>query len=136
MLIPVSLVAQIVSKEQLQPTVRNVPFLLGEIPWREFQVPIVSGSAITGGLARADEAFQRSVILWPMKGGKTTDFFAVSSHDAPKVVNVEPDTADATGELAIGDKNLVLGAATTMGSVAAIPDLNRISSLIFGRLVD
>ena len=132
-LIPVSLVAQIISREQMQPTVRQVPFLLGELPWREFHVPVISGCSVLGGDTADDKAFQRAVILWPMKGGKTTDFFAITSHDAPRVVNIENQPFSDADVAAAFDARYCMGCVDLPDGLAAIPDLNRIADEVFGR---
>ena len=132
-LIPVSLVAQIVSHEQIQPTVRQVPFLLGEIPWREFHVPVISGCRILGGTAAQDDEFQRAVILWPMKGGKTTDFFAIASHDAPRVVNIEHQAFTDSGRADAFDAKYCMGCVELPDGIAVIPNLTQVADEIFSR---
>ena len=130
--VPVSLVAQIVSRDQFMETRRSINFIMSEIPWREFQVPLISSCQMVGAERSLDDDFQRAVIIWPMKGGKNVDFFAFSAHGAPRVVEVE-NQLNAT-ELDSGPvAQYALGACKLDDQTAIIPDLSKISSVIFNR---
>jgi len=129
LLVPVSIVAQITSSSALAPYQGNLPFVRNSIAWRDYRVPVVNSSEMCGAAAGADDAFERTVVLWPMRGAGASDLFGLTSQNSPRVVNIPADSAQA--ELPVTSE-YVLGAVSVEGGLGIIPDLEKISRNLFG----
>ena len=129
LLVPVSIVAQITSSSDPTPYQGNLPFVRNTIAWRDFRVPVVNSSELCGAPAGADDAFERTVVLWPMQGAGATDMFGLTSQNSPRVVNIPTDSAQAEAPV---NSDYVLGAVSVEGGLGIIPDLEKISRNLFG----
>ena len=87
------------------------------------------GAPDPGAPAGADDAFERTVVLWPMQGAGATDMLGLTSQNSPRVVNIPADSAQTEVPVA---SEYVLGAVSVEGGLGIIPDLEKISRNLFG----
>ena len=129
LLVPVSIVAQIIGSSGLSAYDGRLPSVRNAITWRDYRIPLVFSSELCGAPEGSDEDFERSVVLWPMKGAGATDMIALSSQNSPRVVNITPDSG--MGDQAVyGDFSL--GTVSVEGGLGIIPDLEKLSNTIYG----
>ena len=136
LLVPVSMVAQILGHEKEEVYAHSLPFVSSSIQWREFRVPLVYSSHMLGAAPGSDRNFERAVVLWPMEGTRNTDLFALTSMDSPRVVTIgdgsgQSEVLEEAGRLA--DSGYVLGGAELEGAEGVIPDLSALARDIFSR---
>ena len=135
-LVPVSIVAQITSRGRQSDLDYELSFIRNSIQWREYDIPLVFSSEMLGAEKGGDDAYLRSVILWPMRGGDKTDLFALSSLDSPRVIGIEDDAGIAPVEIGDefnenSDPEFTLGFIQLGDRLGIIPDLKRLSEKIF-----
>ena len=135
-LIPISMVAQIVSRSLVKPLHCNADFVSSTISWRDIKIPLVYSSEMLGAESGSDSEFERAVILWPMKGNQAKDLFALTSIGSPHVVTIEADVKrlkDSGSSIVPKEsaRKYVLDYLQVEGKPSVIPDLRLISSLIF-----
>ena len=128
LLVPVGIVAQITSSTELAPDQGSLPFARNSITCRNVQVPVVQSSELCGAPVGADDAFERTVVVWPMQGAGATGMIGLTSQNSPRVVNIPADSAQS--ELPIAS-DYVLGAVSVEGGLGIIPDLEKISRNLF-----
>lgn len=107
LLIPVGMVAQIVSHGEHSAFTHQLSFVRHSIQWRELNIPLVFSSEMLGSNPDTDDSYIRSVILWPMKGTKNNDLFALTSLDSPKVLIVEDKDIALESEKKLNNENLL-----------------------------
>jgi hypothetical protein len=126
-LLPVSMVAQIIGRTQVieaEPVVRG---MAGKISWREFEVPLLLTSELMAAKTGKDESYERIVVLWPMKSAGNQGFLSLTSLGPPRVIDIEDQTSPAITP----DLNYLMGAVVLDNGVGAIPDIDLISSDIY-----
>ncbi len=121
-LIPVSMVAQIVGSVPVSTSDIEFPALAGHISWREYTVPLLKSSELMAHLAGADDDYQRIVILWPMKSTANDAFLALTSLDSPRVIDISDQQATDEGS----EMDYMLGAVQLEGDPGVIPDIGQI----------
>jgi len=132
MLVPISMVAQIVSRSLIKPFHCSASFVSSSISWRDIEVPLVYSSEMLGAESGSDAEFERAVLLWP----KATDLFALTSMGSPHVVTIDEDIKrlEDEGSSIVSKesaKQYVLDYLQVDEKPAVIPDLRLISNLIF-----
>jgi hypothetical protein len=135
-LVPVSMVAQIVSRSLMKPFQCHVDFVSSSINWRDIEIPLVYSSEMLGAESSSDAEFERAVVLWPMKGGQAADLFALTSIGSPHVVTIDADIKRMgdNGSSVVSKESAreyVLDYLEVEGRPAMIPDLRLISNVIF-----
>ena len=135
-LVPVSMVAQIVSRSLTKPFQSYADFVSSSIDWRDIEIPLIYSSEMLGAESGADAEFERAVVLWPMKGRQAADLFALTSMGSPHVVSIDEDTKrmEDNGSSVISNESAreyVLDYLQIEGHPAVIPDLRLISNLVF-----
>ena len=137
LLVPVSMVAQILSRGDMNEYGHDENFVRHSIGWREYEIPLLYSSEMLGAVNGSDVEFERSVILWPLQGAEKTDLFSLTSLDSPKVVNVENNLStikasdDITALCENGELKNYLGLISLENTLGIIPDLMGISKKIF-----
>lgn len=133
-LIPVSMVAQIVSKSEHVPISHSSGFIHNAIAWREYRIPLINSSEMLGAIQGSDEEYDRAVIVWPMKGSRSVDLFAFTSLESPRVITID----EKIGKLEIDTDSvnkesleLVLQILDIDSKAGFIPDLKQLSKLVF-----
>ncbi len=158
LLVPVSMVAQILGHEKEDLYAHSLPFINSCIQWREFRVPLVYASHMLGAPPGSDRNYERAVVLWPMEGTRNTDLFALTSMDSPKVVTIGEESGRSDVVFRLGEQvhgnvviiggesgrsdapeeagrtvgsDYVLGGAKLEGAEGLIPDLSALARDIF-----
>jgi chemotaxis signal transduction protein len=133
-LIPVSMVAQIVSKSEDVSSSHSSGYIRSTIVWREYRIPLINSSEMLGANQGSDEEYDRAVILWPMKGSRSVDLFAFTSLESPRVItidkNIEKLEIDTTS-ISKQSIELVLQILDIDGKAGFIPNLKKLSKLAF-----
>ncbi|MBS0589667.1 MAG: chemotaxis protein CheW [Proteobacteria bacterium] len=128
-LLPNAIVAEIASLDNIE-TIDNAPsWLLGRIPWRDHEVPVVSFSGLTGTGAKEDLRLARVAVLRTLDGRSKLPHIGFISQGLPRLTMVTPDLlvrTDDGEQLASG-----IGAHVLVRSdQAVIPDLHWIENKI------
>ncbi len=130
LVIPVDLVAEIVGKVSIRPTRYSLDWVIGHFKWRKLRVPMLSISALLGLPDDDTTNWNRVVVIWPMKGGAKTDFFALICQETPRVVEISDSDAVDAEQIADSVANS-LGFIKSGDKVAVIPDLKSITTRLF-----
>ena len=128
LLVPISMVAQIVGRSNIAESLDiNHDHLAGMIVWRDYDVPLIRSSELTGQGLNADQGFERMVILWPMKSASNRAFIALTSMGAPRVIEVDTQqmiSMETPVPYSIGVVELDAG-------LGVIPDISRLSEELY-----
>jgi hypothetical protein len=130
LIIPVSVVAQIVGAVAVAPSRYDHEAIIGDITWRTFSMPLVRSSVMLGEGAEGDSGFERAVILWPMKQCKETEFFALTCFGSPRVVDARALAAPEPSEKTLPSSK-ILGYIQVESELAAVPDLGKVARDLF-----
>jgi hypothetical protein len=135
LLVPVSMVAQILSRSEPAEFSHSLPFIRSSVQWREYSVPLVYSSELLGEMQGSDEDYRRGVVFWPLKGTGATDLFALTSLESPKVITIASDTTLTSSQ---GEKlpsgissDFIIGGLEAEGQTGYIPDLKHLAASIF-----
>lgn len=93
MLLPGSVIAEVVPYTEPAPAPANVPaWLLGMIPWRGQHVPLVSVEAfVSGGVAPAPSSSSRVAIIKTLDSTLGFPFYGLLTRQIPRLVSVLPE---------------------------------------------
>ena len=126
-LVPVNMVAQIIGPVSVAPAESMIRGMDGEIPWREFMVPLLHTAELFTGHEGLDLGYERIVVLWPMKSAGNRGFISMTSMTAPRVIEVEDqDFSDLPA-----DFEFCMGAVHMGDNMSLIPDLEKVSTTIY-----
>ncbi len=136
-LIPVSMVAQIIGREGFADFDGTLPCVRNSIAWRDYTIPLVDSQALWGD-GEGGEFIARSVVLWPMKGSGPGDMIALSSLESPRVLNIASDSVilnseKEQGEKQGGEQDYILGRMRVESGMGIIPDLIKLSASIYAQ---
>lgn len=129
LLLPTSVVAEVVDYVEPDP-VRDTPgWLLGQIEWEDRQVPVFSfGALVSGEPAEAAGPKARILILKSLADSARVPYLGIVSRDIPRLLNVQPGQLVHTG-----DERKAMGVfcqVTVQDEAAVIPDLDRLTHLV------
>ena len=130
LLIPVSMVAQILASANQRPLDHRQSYVSNEISWREYSMPLINSSQALGATSLSNENYSRAVVLWPLKGYKKNDFFAFSSEKAPRVIVIEEGTKLLPATM-LKEIRYAKGIIEVENQLGIIPDLNTLTQDIF-----
>jgi chemosensory pili system protein ChpC len=139
MLLPTSVVAEIAEFSPPQPIESAPAWLLGQIEWENWQVPVISYSALINGVIPEEVTNKsRTMIIKSLSDASRVPYVGVLVADLPKLSQVKPgnieETSDDTTALGVFSRVLFKGKDTI------IPDLDRLSQLVahaaYGTLPD
>ena len=133
-LIPVSMVAEIVARVQIdtQPSDDAPDWVCGDFHWRGLRLPLIDSAGALGGGLRETRP-EHAAILRPMKGGKPDAFFALTSNAPPTVIEIDsspvvpPPSAPNQG----GRLTNLLGRVQIERRIGIIPDLAGLARQLF-----
>ena len=138
-LIPVSMVAEIVARVQMdrQPSDYAPDWVCGDFHWRGLRLPLIDSAGALGGGLRETRP-EHAAILRPMKGGKPDAFFALTSNAPPTVIEIDsappplspvapPPSAPHQGERLTN----LLGRVQIERRTGIIPDLSGLARQLF-----
>jgi chemosensory pili system protein ChpC len=129
LLVPTSVIAEIAEYSTPQPIDASPAWLLGQIEWENWQVPVISYSAlINGDMPQEATAKSRTMIIKSLSDGNRVPYIGVLVADLPKLSQVKPsslkekeDEAGTLGVFCRVDFN---------GTDTIIPDLDRLSQMV------
>lgn len=128
-LLPNANVAEVLARAPVEPIEGAPAWLVGNIRWHGWQVPLVSFARLTGLGQDSVAAKSRVVVLKALGGSEEMPYFALLTQSFPQLVSVPRDglLADATEEaLPTGVQVRVL-----LGDEAALlPDLETIEIML------
>ncbi|NKB75455.1 MAG: hypothetical protein GKR96_00065 [Gammaproteobacteria bacterium] len=130
LLIPVSMVAQVLASSNQRLCEHRQPYISYEINWREYSMPLVNSSEALGATAILDEDYSRAVVLWPVHGFKQNDFLAFSSREAPKIIVID-DTMVLLPSTMSKEIRYAAGVIQVGSRLGIIPDLKTLAQDVF-----
>ena len=127
LLIPVSLVAQIVGTQKVNPAAAKIPAQEGYIRWREFDIPLLRSAELITGASGIDSDYQRIIVLWPMKSATKRSFIALTSMGPPRVIDIVSQSAPENAP----NFKYTLGYVELEDGLGVIPDVERIANTLY-----
>ena len=129
MVLPTSAIAEITDYAPPAPLESTPDWLLGQIEWEDWQVPVISfGALIDSETPETATAQSRIMVVKSLSGTARLPFVGVMVSEIPKLTTVSPDDMQVTGD---AGKSLGVHCKVKLGSTqAVIPDLERLSQLV------
>ena len=129
LLLPTSVMAEVVEFSQPEPMPDAPPWLLGQVEWENRQVPVFSFSALISG-SDTGEAPERAriMILKSLSDSARVPYLGVVLSDLPRPVTLKEEDC-----VEMGDEKKSLGVFSRMrleDDDAIIPDLDRLTHLV------
>ena len=128
-LLPNASLAEIVTYTEPRTLEHSPEWLLGMLPWRGLDVPLVSFEVLQGGEKAETGKHSRIAILNTLGGNADLPFFAVVVQGIPHLVLANQSVVTALAEEK-AEKEGVLSHVLIEAEPAIIPDLDRMESII------
>lgn len=130
LLVPSSLVAEVVNPVTLTPVPQTDPWLVGAMSWRSRPVPVISFEHILGDAQTAPPR-AKIVIFYPLHGRPPWEFFAAftAAEPQPRLINDPQSLAQAPS----APSPFIAMALAFEGRPVGIPDLNALFALFYPR---
>jgi chemosensory pili system protein ChpC len=129
LLLPTSVLAEVVDFQQPSPMYEAPPWLIGQIEWEKRQVPVFSFFAlINGGDPGEISSRSKIMVIKSLTGSGRVPYLGVLLSDLPRMTYVKEFDLEQTG-----DKSKSLGVFSRIRLEdldAIIPDLDRLTHLI------
>jgi chemosensory pili system protein ChpC len=129
LLLPTSVLAEVVDYEQPSPMAEAPPWLIGQIEWEKRQVPVFSFFAlINGGDPGEVSSRSKIMVIKSLSESGRVPYLGVLLSDLPRMTTIEESDIEQTG-----DKNKSLGVFRRIRleeQDAIVPDLDRLTHLI------
>ncbi|MDX1555293.1 MAG: chemotaxis protein CheW [Xanthomonadales bacterium] len=129
MVLPTSTIAEITDYAPPAPLENTPPWLLGQVEWEDWQVPVISyGALIDGETPESATAHSRIMVVKSLSSAARVPFIGVMVREIPKLANISENELQFTG-----DKGKSVGVHSRIklgGQDAVIPDLDRLSQLV------
>lgn len=119
LVLPNTAIAELVAYRQVQAAENSPNWLLGQIRWRDLNLPLLSFEAASNDAAVVTER-ARVVIVNAIGGRPKFRFFALLIQGIPRSVRIETDLLSEQSEMLLP---LELDAVIIDGEIAKIPDL-------------
>lgn len=119
LVLPNTAIAELVAYRQVQTAENSPNWLLGQIRWRDLNLPLLSFEAASNDAAVVTER-ARVVIVNAIGGRPKFRFFALLIQGIPRSVRIETDLLSEQSEMLLP---LELDAVIIDGEIAKIPDL-------------
>lgn len=119
LVLPNTAIAELVAYRQVQAAENSPNWLLGQIRWRDLNLPLLSFGAASNDAAVVTER-ARVVIVNAIGGRPKFRFFALLIQGIPRSVRIETDLLSEQSEMLLP---LELDAVIIDGEIAKIPDL-------------
>ena len=129
LLLPTSVMAEVVDFEAPRPIDKAPPWLLGQFDWENRQVPVFSFGALING-TEVGEVPRRSkiMILKSLTDSTRMPYLGLLMSDLPRPIQVREKDPQETGD---DKKSLgVFSRVQLEGEDAIIPDLDRLAHLV------
>lgn len=129
LLIPSSLVAEVVNAGRLTSVALSPPWMLGILNWRSRPVPVVSFEVLAGGAMPVATSRSKIVIFYPLQGRKPWEFFGVltSAEAQPRTFH----DAQALSSTVPNNNPYFAVALQLEQSLVGIPDLARLKKAFY-----
>jgi len=129
LLLPITVMAEVVDITQLQAMDDSPPWLLGQIEWESRQVPVFSFSALINGKDVGKlSARSKIMVLKSLSDSARVPYLGLLLGDLPKPITVKESTLVSTGD---EKKSMgVYSRITIEEQDAIIPDLDRLTHLV------
>lgn len=131
LLLPNSLIAEVIAQPPVQPLRGKPAWALGSITWRGQQVPLVSFTRLVGATDRDTKSSVRVAVLRTLGGDPRLPFIALMMQGFPRLAALNPDLivpVDDGVRLPAGE----CARALVGDDVAVIPDLEWIEAELLG----
>jgi chemosensory pili system protein ChpC len=128
-LLPNASLAEIVTYAEPRVLENSPEWLLGMLPWRGLEVPLVSFEVLQGGHKTETDKGSRIAILNALGGNPDLPFFAVVVQGIPHLVLANQSVVTALAEDK-AEQEGVLSHVLIEAEPAIIPDLDRMESII------
>jgi len=129
LLLPTSVLAEVVDFQQPSPMVDAPSWLIGQIEWEKRQVPVFSFYALINGGDPGDISSRSKImVIKSLSGSGRVPYLGVLLSDLPRMTQVKEFDLEQTG-----DKSKSLGVFSRIkleDQDAIIPDLDRLTHLI------
>jgi len=135
LLLPNSLIAEVVAQPPVQPLRGKPAWVLGSITWRGQQVPLVSYTQLVGAVDRDTTQSVRVAVLRTLGGDPRLPFVALMTQGFPRLTALNPDLivpVDDGASLPTGER----ARALVGDDVAVIPDLEWLEAELLEKLGD
>jgi len=129
MVLPTSAIAEITDYAPPAPLDDTPDWLLGQVEWEDWQVPVISyGALIEGDSPESATAHSRIMVVKSLSNTARLPFIGVMVSEIPKLANISEAEMDFTGD---EGKSLGVHCKVKLGGQnAVIPDLDRLSQLV------
>jgi chemosensory pili system protein ChpC len=129
LLLPTSVIAEVIDYSQPTPVEAVPPWLLGQVEWEGRQVPVFSFSALINGTDVGDiPARSKILILKSLADSGRVPYLGLVLGGLPRPVQVRKSDLQETGD---DKKALGVFSHVTLGEDSAIvPDLDRLTHLV------
>ena len=95
LLVPSACMAEVVSYAQLAHVPQSPAWLLGVLSWRSRPVPVISYDVLAGGSFHTPGARARIVVLYPLPGRESWEFFGLLASSEPQSRSIDAGFASA-----------------------------------------
>ena len=128
LLMPNAAIAEILSVVDPEPMPGAPDWILGQVRWRGWQVPLVSYTRLAG-LGVSDELLrgQRVLVLKGLGGNARLPYFALLTQGFPRLVSVGADSLE-TVDGGIDGGGVIAASVRYQDEAAIVPDLDGIES--------
>ncbi len=112
-------------------TLDNVPdWLLGQIRWRGWLVPMIAYARLTGASAEASGVGSKVVVLKALGGDPKLPYFAIIAQGFPRLVTISRETMMVDSEHHETLPDVVRTRVLFNNDVALVPDLDATERMI------
>ena len=129
LLMPNAAIAEVLSYADPEPLEGTPDWLLGQVRWRGWQLPLVAFSRLTGIAEEKPGLGNKMIVLKAFGGQGKLPFFAVLTQGFPRLVTVSRDAlvaVESSDPLPPG----VIGRVELKDDAALVPDVGRLEALI------
>jgi len=126
---PNAAIAEVLSYADPEPVEGTPDWLLGQVRWRGWELPLVAFSRLTGIAEEKPGLGNKMIVLKAFGGQGKLPFFAVLTQGFPRLVTVSQAglvPIESDEELPVG----VLGRVQLNDDPALLPDVGRLEALI------
>ena len=129
LLMPNAAIAEVLSYADPEPVEGTPDWLLGQVRWRGWQLPLVAFSRLTGIAEEKPGLGNKMIVLKAFGGQGKLPFFAVLTQGFPRLVTVSRDALVAVES---GDALPpgVIGRVELKDDPALVPDVGRLEAMI------
>lgn len=128
LLLPNSAVAEVASRERVQPIANAPSWLLGYLDWSNRRVPVVRFELLNGASPGEPTRRERVVVIQSMGVHMQNGLFAVVSQGYPHLITLNRSALQAVPLRETDRKDLVLSRVRIASQEAVIPDFEAVEA--------